>query len=48
MTKCNTLIRTQRIMLENASSQGWEGAYILRQQSLLTILLQMEAQVALW
>lgn len=34
-------------MLEDASFQDWERAYTLTQQDLLTILLQVEAQVAL-
>lgn len=34
-------------MLENTSSQDWKIAYILTQQGLLPILLQMEAHIAL-
>lgn len=40
-------MQIQCVMLENASSQDWERAYTLTQQDLLTILLQMEAQVAM-
>lgn len=38
---------TQRLILDNARIQHWERTCTLAQQGLLTILIQMEAEVVM-